>query len=177
MPTGSFLESYSDSDANEHRKQPACLVSGFTGMRKDEEKDIEDEYNCAGGNTDIAVANGLLHSVSIFQCRQLISKIAQECVDTGEESTQTSADIADRQRLSFEVGSRKTRAKPQIPAATLPRTTPAPVAVARASVTAVSGPTCASVMAAMLAAFDAPVARGMCRLPHFFASGFADSAA
>jgi hypothetical protein len=102
------LKPYSDSDANEHRKQPACLVSGFAGVHKDEEKDIENEYNCAGGNTDIAVTNGLPHSVSIFQRRQLISKIAQECVDTGEKSTQTSADIADRQRLSFEVGSRKT---------------------------------------------------------------------
>jgi hypothetical protein len=146
-------------------------------VHKDEEKDIEGEYNCAGGNTDIAVANGLLHSVSIFQCRQFISKIAQKCVKTGEESTQTSADIADRQRLSFEVGSRKTPRQAQIPAATLPRTTPAPVAVARASVTAVSGPTCASAMATMLAAFDAPVARRLWRLRHSLQTGFADSAA
>jgi len=115
VSTGSFLESYSDHDANEHRKQTTCLVSGFAGVPKDEEKDIEGKHNCAGGK--------------------------------GEESTQSSGDIADRQRLSFE------------------------------SVTAVSGPTCASDMAAMLVALDAPVARGMCRLSHVFVSGSVDSAA
>jgi hypothetical protein len=47
-------------------------------MRKEKEQNIKDKKHGSNGNPNIPVANYLSHRISIFQCRQFISKIAQE---------------------------------------------------------------------------------------------------
>lgn len=112
-----------------------------------------------------------------FNADNSFQKIAQECVDTGEESTQTSADIADRQRLSFEVGSRKTPPQAPNPRGDTAQDYPSSSRCSQSLGYGRQRPNLRERHGAMLAAFDAPVARGTCRLPHFFMSGFADPAA